>query len=82
MSFLRCQTALSSPYMEQYVAKGRPVLLMTADIDEFLVMNLSVGPLCIRLLLERLGVSTLPFNQLLHLPFLVVVKLFLKSGLF
>ncbi|CDJ42655.1 heat shock protein 90, putative [Eimeria tenella] len=34
-------TALSSPYMEQYVAKGRPVLLMTADIDEFLVMNLS-----------------------------------------
>lgn len=68
--------------MEQYVAKGRPVLLMTADIDEFLVMNLSVGPLCIRLLLERLGVSTLPFNQLLHLPFLVVVKLFLKSGLF
>ncbi|CDJ51169.1 heat shock protein 90, putative [Eimeria brunetti] len=34
-------TALSSPYMEQYVAKGRPVILMTADIDEFLAMNLS-----------------------------------------
>lgn len=29
--------------MEQYVAKSRPVILMTADIDEFLAMNLSVS---------------------------------------
>lgn len=36
------QTALASPYMEQFVAKGRPVILMTSDIDEFLTMNLSV----------------------------------------
>ncbi|CDI76607.1 heat shock protein 90, putative [Eimeria praecox] len=34
-------TALSSPYMEQHVAKGRPVILMTAEVDEFLAMNLS-----------------------------------------
>ncbi|OEH76503.1 heat shock protein [Cyclospora cayetanensis] len=35
------KTALTSPYMEPFVGKGRPVLLMTADIDEFLAMNLS-----------------------------------------
>lgn len=35
------KTALSSPYMEQYLAKKRPVLLMNSDIDEFVTMNLS-----------------------------------------
>ncbi|KAL8442880.1 hypothetical protein Emed_007095 [Eimeria media] len=34
-------TALASPYMEHFVARGKPVILMTADIDEFLTMNLS-----------------------------------------
>ncbi|KAL8443196.1 hypothetical protein Emag_006044 [Eimeria magna] len=27
--------------MEHFVARGKPVILMTADIDEFLTMNLS-----------------------------------------
>ncbi|KAL8272914.1 hypothetical protein Esti_003168 [Eimeria stiedai] len=35
------KTALASPYMEHFVARGKPVILMTADIDEFLTMNLS-----------------------------------------
>ncbi|KAL8439554.1 hypothetical protein Efla_002276 [Eimeria flavescens] len=35
------QTALASPYMEQFVARQKPVLLMTSEIDEFLAMNLS-----------------------------------------
>lgn len=40
--FRLLQTALSSPYMEQFLAKKRPVLLMNSDIDEFVTMNLSV----------------------------------------
>lgn len=31
------QTALSSPYMEQFVQRGRNVILMFEDIDEFVV---------------------------------------------
>jgi len=31
------QTALSSPYMEQFVQRGRNVILMYEDIDEFVV---------------------------------------------
>ncbi|KAL8429994.1 hypothetical protein ACSSS7_006207 [Eimeria intestinalis] len=39
------KTALASPYMEHFVARGKPVILMTADIDEFLTMNLSLTAL-------------------------------------
>lgn len=36
------QTGLASPYMEEFLSRKRPVLLLTAEIDEFLAMNLEV----------------------------------------
>lgn len=34
------QTAMSSPYLEQFKSRGIEVLLLTEDIDEFVAMNL------------------------------------------